>query len=200
MIKEPITPEEVEKNWIRFRGLCEKVGDRSEALLALVDGLGERLALCPASSRKDFHNAFPGGLVDHSLRVLGNAMRLVKAFEWSVPKDSLIIATLLHDLGKVGDHETDYYVPQTDSYKIEKYGELYMTNKELRWMTVPHRSIFICQHFGLKLTQDETLAILLNDGQYAPENESYKLKEPMLADVVHMADLISTKQEKGLLP
>jgi len=50
------------------------------------------------------------------------------------------------------------------------------------------------------LTQDEMLAIRLNDGQYADENAPYKLKEPMLADVVHMADLISTKQEKGLLP
>jgi hypothetical protein len=54
----------------------------------------------------------------------------------------------------------------------------------------------LCQHFGLKLTQEEFLAIMLNDGQYAAENAPYKLKEPRLADAVHMADLISTKQEK----
>jgi len=41
------------------------------------------------------------------------------------------------------------------------------------------------------------LAIKLNDGQYAEENAPYKMKEPMLADVVHLADYISTKQEKN---
>jgi len=195
-----LTPEEIESNWKRMRSLLEKCGDRSVASLRMVDALGERLALCPASAKRDFHNAFPGGLVDHSLRVLGNAMRLTGAFGWKIPKDSLIIGSLFHDLGKVGDHEHDYYVPQTDQWRVDKLGEEYTYNKEIQFMTVPDRGIFLCQHFGLLLTQDEMLAIRLNDGQYADENAPYKLKEPMLADVVHMADLISTKQEKGLLP
>lgn len=194
-----LTPEEIEKNWQKMLSLLEKCGDRSEASLNMVNALGERLALCPASAKKDYHNAFPGGLVDHSLRVLGNAMRLTSAFGWKVPKDSLIIACLFHDLGKVGDHERDYYIPQTDQWRVDKLGEEYTYNKDIQYMTVPDRGIFLCQHFGLKLTQDEMLAIKLNDGQYADENAAYKLKEPMLADVVHMADLISTKQEKGLL-
>ena len=195
-----LTPEEIESNWKRMRSLLEKCGDRSVASLRMVDALGERLALCPASAKRDFHNAFPGGLVDHSLRVLGNAMRLTGAFGWKIPKNSLIISSLFHDLGKVGDHEHDYYVPQTDQWRVDKLGEEYTYNKEIQFMTVPDRGIFLCQHFGLLLTQDEMLAIRLNDGQYADENAPYKLKEPMLADVVHMADLISTKQEKGLLP
>ncbi len=195
-----LTPEEIESNWRKMLSLLEKLGDRSEPALTMVNAIGERLALCPASAKRDYHNAFAGGLVDHSLRVLGNSMRLAGAFGWKIPRDSLIIACLFHDLGKVGDHESDYYVPQTDSWRVEKLGEEYTYNKDLRYMTVPDRGIFLCQHFGLILKQDELLAIRLNDGQYAEENKAYKLKEPMLADVVHMADLISTKQEKGLLP
>lgn len=194
-----LTPELIEQNWKKMRSLLERLGDRSEAALGMVDALGERLALCPASGKRDYHNAFPGGLVDHSLRVLGNAMRLAGAFGWKIPKDSLIIACLFHDLGKVGDHESDYYIPQTDQWRVDKLGEEYTFNKDIQYMTVPDRGIFLCQHFGLKLKQDELLAIRLNDGQYAEENGAYKLKEPMLADVVHMADLISTKQEKGIL-
>lgn len=195
-----LTPEEIEQNWNKVIAFLGKVGDRSVTALNMVETLGERLALCPASARLDYHNSFPGGLVDHSLRVLGNAHRLTAAFGWKVPKGSLIIACLFHDLGKVGDHEHDYYVPQTEQWKIDKYGDLYTYNPKIRYMSVPDRGIFLCQHFGLQLTQDELLAIKLNDGQYAPENASYKLKEPMLADAVHMADLIATKQEKGLLP
>ena len=114
-----ITPEQIAENFDKYRAFFEKLEDRAPAALDLVDSLGERLALCPASSRKDFHCAFPGGLVDHSLRVLGN-------------------------------------------------------------------------------TQTEWLCIRLNDGQYADENAPYKMKEPLLVDAIHMADLISTKQEKKL--
>lgn len=193
-----LTPEQIAENFEKFRSFMEKLGDRSEPALALVDHLGERLAMCPASSRKEYHAAFPGGLVDHSLRLLSNALKLCKTFSWEVPKDSLIIGCLLHDLGKVGDHEKDYYVPQDSDWHREKLGEMYKYNKEILYMTVPDRGVWLCQHFGLKLTQDEWLAIKLNDGQYAEENAPYKMKEPLLADVVHLADYISCKQEKNL--
>lgn len=193
-----LTPEQIAENFEKYRSFMEKLGDRSEAALELVDNLGERLALCPASSRKDYHHAIPGGLVDHSLRVLSNSLKLTKAFGWDLPKDSLIIGCLLHDIGKIGDHEKDYYIPQDSDWHREKIGEMYKHNKDLQYMTVPDRGVWLCQHFGLKLTQPEFLAIKLNDGQYADENAPYKMKEPLLVDVVHMADFISTKQEKNL--
>jgi hypothetical protein len=193
-----LTAEEIEKSFNKYRALCEKLGPRSTDALALVDGLGERLALCPASGKKDYHNAFPGGLVDHSLRVLGNAMTYVKSMGWTVPKDSLIISCLFHDLGKVGDHEKDYYVLAEDWQA--KRGELYSYNREIDHMSVPHRGVFLCNHYGLKLTRDETLAILLNDGWVVEENKQYCLKEPLLAHVVMTADYVSTMQEKGRFP
>jgi hypothetical protein len=193
-----LTPEQIAENFDKFRSFMEKLGDRSAPALALVDHLGERLAMCPASSRKEYHAAFPGGLVDHSLRLLSNALKLCKTFNWEVPKDSLIIGCLLHDLGKVGDHERDYYLPQDSDWHREKLGEMYKHNREILYMTVPDRGVWLCQHFGLKLTQDEWLAIKLNDGQYAEENAPYKMKEPLLADIVHLADYISCKQEKNL--
>ena len=194
-----LTPEEITTNFEKYRSFLEKLGDRSEAALSMVDALGERLALCPASSRKEYHAAFPGGLVDHSLRVLSNALKLCKTFGWDVPRESLIIGCLFHDLGKVGDESSDYYLPQTDSWRVDKLGEVYTHNRSMQYMTVPDRGVWLCQHFGLKLTKEEFLAIKLNDGQYDETNAPYKMKEPLLADVVHQADFISTKQEKDLL-
>lgn len=191
-----LSPEDIAANFDKFRSLCEKLGDRSEAALAMVDHLGERLALCPASSRKDFHSAYPGGLVSHSLRVLSYAMKLCKTFGWSVSKESLIIGCLFHDLGKVGTLDADLYIPQDSDWHREKIGEMYKHNKDIQHMTVPDRGVWLCQHFGLKLTQDEWLAIKLNDGQYIQENAPYKMREPLLADIVHQADIIATKEEK----
>jgi HD domain len=192
-----LSPEDIASNFDKYRSFFEKLGDRSEAALALVDHLGERLALCPASSRKEYHAAFPGGLVDHSLRVLGNVLKLNKTFGWDIPRESLIIGALLHDLGKVGNHDHDYYLPQTDSWRQDKLGEMYTHNRAMQYMTVPDRGVWLCQHFGLKLSQDEFLAIKLNDGQYDDTNAPYKMKEPNLAVLVHMADLIATRDEKS---
>jgi hypothetical protein len=192
-----LSPEEIASNFDKYRSFMEKLGDRSEHALALVDHLGERLALCPASSRKDFHAAFPGGLVDHSLRVLSNALKLCKTFGWDLSKDSLIIGCLLHDLGKVGDETQDYYLPQTDEWRVNKLGETYTHNRVMQYMTVPDRGVWLCQHFGLRLTKEEFLAIKLNDGQYDETNAPYKMKEPTLAVVVHMADLLATREEKS---
>jgi hypothetical protein len=113
-----------------------------------------------------------------------------------VPKDSLIIACLFHDLGKVGDQTNDYYVP-AEAWRAEKLGETYTYNRDMTYMSVPHRGVFLCNHFGLRLTQEETLAILLNDGFVVDENKQYCLKEPLLAHIVMTADYISTRQEKG---
>lgn len=196
-----LTPEDIASNFEKYRSFMEKLGDRSEAALSMIDALGEQLALCPASSRKDFHHAIPGGLVDHSLRVLQNALKLVKTFGWNVPRESLIVSCLLHDIGKAGlandDRSiTDYYVPQDSDWHREKLGEMYKPNKDMQYMSTPQRSVHMCQQFGLRLNTDEYLAILLNDGFVLDENKPYCLKVSPLVYVVMTADYISTMQEK----
>jgi hypothetical protein len=196
-----LEPEEIAANFDKFRSLCEKLGDRSPAALAMVDHLGEQLALCPASSRKDFHSAYVGGLVEHSLRVLSNAMKLVKTYGWEIPKESLIISCLFHDIGKVGlanddGTVTDYYIPQDSEWHREKLGEFYKHNKDMQYMSTPQRSVHMCQAFGLKLMMDEYLSILLNDGFVLDENKPYCLKTSPLVFAVMTADYISTMQEK----
>lgn len=193
-----ITPEQIQENWNKFCGIFEKTleGDRLEAARRMLSDLETRLVVCPASGKKSFHNAWPGGLVEHSLRVLSNALTLCKAFGWNLPKDSLVIGSLLHDLGKLGDHKDDYYVPQDSDWHRDKLGEMYKHNPEILYMTVPQRGVWLCQHYGLKLSQDEYLSILLNDGWVLQENKPYCLKEPLLAHVVMTADYIATMQEK----
>jgi len=193
-----LSAEEIGANYERFRSLCEKLGDRSEPMMKLIDHFSERLAMCPASSKKAYHCAYPGGLLEHSLHVLGTAMRLCKTFGWEVPKDTLILTCLAHDLGKLGNLEEAYYV-DADQWQKDKLGDMYKYNKNIQYVSVPHQSLWLLQHFGVKLFQDEFLAILLHDGQHAKQNESYSMQEPALASIVSTADFLATKQEKGVL-
>ena len=197
-----LTPEQIEQNWKRYRSLCEKTGARRPALAKMLDDLEDRLCLCPASSKRDYHGAFPGGLVDHSLRVLNNLVALNNAYGWKLPKGSMIIAALFHDIGKVGlpgkDAANDFYLPQTDSWRLDKLGEEYRYNDALAYLTTPDRSVFVMQHYQVQLTTDEFLSIKLNDGFVLQENKPYCLRIPPLVYGVMTADYISTMEEKNV--
>ena len=190
-----LTPEKIKENYDKFEALCSKLGDRSEPVLALLQHLGDRLALCPASARLEHHSCFPGGLVDHSLRVLQNAYNLMKVYNCQFSKESVIISCLFHDLGKVGDEDNDYYVPNKSDWHRDK-GMLYEYNEKISYMSVPHRSVYLMQKFGVLLSKEEFLSILLNDGQYIEANKTYAMREPVLSMIVHQADAYSTMWEK----
>lgn len=193
----PISDDAVLSNWGVFHRLATtETGDRGTAIAAMLEIIGTELAAAPASSRRDFHNAFPGGLVDHSLRVMRNAAKYSHAMSIPVRRDSLIIATLFHDLGKVGDGDRPHYVPQQDQWRRDKLGELYAHNASIQHMSTGMRGLYVMQRYGVRLEQDEYLAICLNDGWVLPENKQYCLKEPALVHVVQTADYLATLQEK----
>lgn len=191
-----ITEEQIKKNWDNFRLLCTKMGDRSEAITKMLDFFEERAALCPASSRTEFHAAFPGGLVDHSLRVLSLANKLMKTYEVEISRESLMFSALFHDWGKIGSLTEEYYIPQDSDWHREKLGEMYKINKNMQYMPNNHRSLWLMQHFGVKMSEDEFLAILLNDGPIDEGNRKYSMQEPLLAVIIHQADRMACQLEK----
>lgn len=150
----------------------------------------------PASSREEFHNCFPGGLLDHSLNVTRNLKRLADTLcPHKYTDDVLAFVGLFHDFGKIGDGSFEYYIPNESDWHRKK-GMLYETNKDCVQMPTSERGLFVLQNHGVLLTSEEYLAIRLNDGQYDETNKFYKMKEPELALLVHWADMWSTFSEK----
>jgi len=195
-----LTPEQLVENYEKFVSLAKQTGDdRQPALEKFFEHLGQRLAECPGSSQVAFHNCFPGGLVEHSLRVVRNCNRLVQVYKDSfvIDQKEMIFACLFHDIGKLGGIDEERYLPQTNSYWAEK-GKLYEYNPKMPFLTTPHGGVFLLQHFGVKVSFAEFQAILLNDGQYDDANRAYGLKECPLALLVHQADVASTHIEKKL--
>ena len=193
-----LTAEEINENYEKFVSYAMRTGDhRKEALEKFFAHFEERLALCPASSKTAYHNCFPGGLVEHSLRVLRNCNKLVQVFkdEFEISKESMIFACLFHDIGKIGMVDHPRYVEQSSDWH-RKQGNLYEYNKEMPFLTTPHGGVYLLQHFGVHMTHDEFQAILLNDGQYDDANRPYGMKETPLALLVHQADCLATVMEK----
>ncbi|MFA5689591.1 MAG: HD domain-containing protein [Kiritimatiellales bacterium] len=71
----------------------------------LIDWLcGTGFFTAPASSK--FHGAVEGGLAQHSLNVFDLLAKFIFDFKIDVPRESVVIAALLHDVCKVG-----FYLP-----------------------------------------------------------------------------------------
>lgn len=162
--------------------------------------VGEEFFTAPASVKEEYHNCFPGGLADHSLRVVENLKKISAVLAPDKFKDeTLEFVGLFHDLGKVGDGINPYYMPNPDNWQRTNRGILYVINRNCAYMPTSERGLFVLQRYGIDLTSDEYLAIRLNDGQYDDTNKNYRMKEPDLALLVHFADRWACTQEKANL-
>lgn len=169
---------------------------RQTQVLKMMDGVqGEQFMTSPASTRRKFHYAFPGGLVAHSLNVVKYAVKLAETLapgRWPVHK--VMFCALFHDLGKSGSPGKPFYVQVKEKWKRDK-GEFYELSFD-EFMPNAEKSLYILQLHGITLDHEETVAIRLNDGMGPGENKPYEFREPDLALVVHWADHWASRQEK----
>jgi len=200
---EYLTQEQIAANFNQLEGLCERLGDRVPAIKFMLEEMGIRIATAPASSRKAFHAAYPGGLVDHTLRVCKNALTLKKSFDLfdKLSNESVIFSAIFHDFGKVGQPGPsggDYYLVQDSDWHRQKLGQYYKSNEGIQFMSNVDHTIRILIHYGIKASEEEYLAIRLNDGPYDEGNKKYGMREPTLAILIHMADRLACEMEKDL--
>lgn len=204
-----ISAEVIEQNWDKYIRIVNTfiTGPRKEALVGMYLDLSEEMILAPASGKVSFHNAFPGGYVDHVIRVVHCALKtkalwLEMKAEIDFTDEELVFAALNHDLGKIGYKGVANYLPQTDKWRQEKLGELYTPNKDLSFMLIQDRSLFILQQYGIQMNEKEFLAIKLHDGLYDEVNKPYyitfnpdsKLKSN-ITYILHQADFLASKIE-----
>jgi hypothetical protein len=205
-----LTPEQIQANWDQLLGYIDTyiTGDRKDALLAFYKKYEERIALMPAAHKKEYHNAFPGGYVDHVNRVIECALKVNEVWKQMGVDDStytteeLVFSALNHDLGKMGDEENESYVPQTDQWRKDKLGEDYMFNNKLPFSSVPDRGLFLLQSHGVSYTFNEMVAIQTHDGLYDEANKKYLMaympeQKPRssILYIVHQADLMAARIE-----
>ena len=73
-----LTAEQIKSNYdVLLNGIEKYVGgERKQQFLDFYNKLDERIALLPASHKKAYHNCFPGGYVDHVIRVITAAFKV----------------------------------------------------------------------------------------------------------------------------
>jgi hypothetical protein len=205
-----ITAEQIKDNWdILLSRIDAYISEpRRSKLKSFYEKYSDRIILMPAAHKKEYHNAFPGGYVDHVIRVIDCAIKINNVWvEMGVDKstysiEELIFSALNHDLGKIGDEENESYIPQTDQWRKEKLGEDYMFNNKIPFASVPDRGLFLLQSHGIQYSFNEMIAIQTHDGLYDDSNKKYLLSyspeqkpRTSLPYIIHQADLMAARIE-----
>lgn len=146
--------------------------------------------VAPASTK--YHSNYEGGLLKHSLNVYEECMRqqdLIKLF--NVPKESIIITSLLHDICKV-----NYY--KMEMRNVKKNGawvqEPYYTVEDMFPMGHAEKSIIIAQQY-IQLTEVEIAMIrnhmggFVDTSYFSSSNLFNKYPESI---ILHIADMKAT--------
>ena len=138
------------------------------------------------------HLATTGGLAEHSFNVFSIAHDLNITLDAKLPEESIIIASLLHDLGKMGDFGKELYVPNyLKSGKISD-SKPYMQNPELLKVDHEIRSVSIASKY-IELTEDEYFAILHHNGLYGNLKYNIQGNETPLYLIIHTADMWASR-------
>ena len=208
-----LTDEQITDNWQKLLDIVETsfTGERKEKLLAMYEFFQDRMIIAPASGLEHYHNCFEGGYVDHVIRVVECAKKLDAAWnsmgaqDEAYTQEELVFAALHHDLGKVGDRENPYYVPNPSEWHRKNLGKIYDFCEHLQHMSVPDRALYLLQDFGVRYTANEAIAIRCSDGLYDVASEAYfKTYNPQkelrnhLPILLHHADHMASRIEHDM--
>ena len=200
---------QLKENWDKLINLVSEIfsGERKEKLLKMYNHFEDRMMFTPGSGTAHFHNCFIGGYVEHVLHITKIARKLFVDYKElgahiDYTEEEVIFAALHHDLGKVGDLENDYYVPNDSKWHIENQGKYYKRGKNLNFMTVTDRAIYLLNHFGVTMSENEYLALRLTDGMYEEANKTYLMQyldenkvKSNLPILLHQADMLASRIE-----
>ena len=204
-----LTPQQIEQNWNKLRNIIQDTfeGERLDNLNKMYDHFEDRMCMAPASGKEHFHYAHVGGYVEHVLHIIDYSQQLRSVWEKNgatinFTDEELIFAAMHHDLGKVGDLEHDYYVPNESEWHRKNQGAIYTHNKELQHMTVTDRAIFLLGHFKVPMSECEYIGLRLTDGMYEEANKAYYISyqperqlRSNIAYILHQADMMATHIE-----
>ena len=144
----------------------------------------------PRSTR--FHESYPGGLVEHSLAVWNELIRLLKAYpELKVSAETAAIVSLLHDVCKIDLYSQELRNKKDETGVWVKY-PVYVHNEKFKFGGHGSKSVYLIQKY-MQLTDAEAVAIKNHMGAGDGDYSAYEaFRTYPLAFLTHTADMAAT--------
>ena len=177
------------------------MGTNREGMGELIDYM-EVNGFFDAPCSTQHHLSTEGGLAEHSLNVYATAIDLYQDLAYNLPEESIVICSLLHDIGKMGQFGKPNYVPNMLKGRATKANpnpepyqstaKPYISNPELLYVDHEVRALAIISRF-IDLTEEEQQAILWHNGLYGPFKYEIQGKETPLYMILHWADMWASR-------
>lgn len=214
-MSKPILPKPAQPTGAQIDALVEEfygfinkfeTPGRAGKLTGMYVDLNQSLRDSPASAKVQYHNAFPGGYLDHVLRVIKTA-HLVKRLYTHIggspdcTDEEITFAAMHHDLGKLGDDEGPVYVTEEDSF-WQKKGSYFNYNDNRQRLGTFERTVYMLQKYGVTFTKNEMVGMKMADGPFDPANKTYFeapapfAHKSQIGYIIHWADFMSAQSEK----
>ena len=181
-----LTIEKIKLNYVTFCNKLKKYNCYSEEM---INDLGEKLMNASFSMTAECGSAYQGSLIDVVLNHLCTIAYSINEIVYSdtgkfshmrVNNDMLMRVLLLQHISKA-----ELFVDTRETWKINK-GILYEFNDELKTaMKLGERSLYLCQKYGISLSEEEYEAIRIIDK--ADDDKANYFITP-LASLVRMAN------------
>ena len=179
----------------RYELLKNKVVNRREEFLKLISFMENETDYLQSPASTRFHLCRQGGLLEHSVNVAENMLKLKNTLAPEIDDESCIITALIHDLGKAGMPGNPQYLQNEPTPRQKQYGYgasvPYRMNDKLTYLSVPLRSLYLALPL-IHLSESEAQAVMYHDGQYVDDNKSVATKETPLLLLLQYADTWST--------
>jgi hypothetical protein len=132
----------------------------------------------PASGNDRFHEAFPNGLIQHTLKVVNHIVALMQLRKFcSVAPYEAVLVALVHDWCKIGIYEQYLRNVKDETTGVWSHVSAYRY-KSSEWPYGHGCSSMVLAKKYLQLTEEMALAIRWHMSAYSvAQNESYDLSE-----------------------
>lgn len=175
----------------RYNNIKKLVINRKDEFQRLMNFLENETDWLKSPASTKYHLCEQGGLLEHSINVAETMLKIKNVLAPNINDESCAITAILHDLGKIGMPGAPQYLINEPTEKQKKYGFKpeypYRFNKELVYLSVPVRSIYLALNY-IRLTEEEVQAIVYHDGQYVEDNRSCATHEEPLTLLLQYAD------------
>jgi hypothetical protein len=159
----------------------------------LTEFLAQDFISAPASTNKDLHNAFEGGLIDHLLRTTKFAISIngILPEKLRATKEEIIKVCFLFQIGKA-----HMYKPCTSEWHIKNQGKMYDFRDDNPAVKIGELSAYYALLHGVKLTTKEYEAIINSDKDDSDKQAKYF--SSILSVILKQANELAIIEEKAL--
>jgi hypothetical protein len=196
--------EQLTKNMDKFKNFVQsKIEEpRLSKFVQLINDLQDRIMLCPSNPRLEQSGCYEGGLVDNAIQTLSIMVKLRDIYKQydEITAESLVVVSLFHDLGKIGNEAISYFRPIESDWHKSKLGQYYEIVPQSSYMAPCLRSLWWLNKYGIVLTEEEFYAISsLNKSAkealaVVPINTSEPFLAIMLQQAVHTTTILNNKK------